>query len=179
VKSFSSYQGLHKLDLRGYERAEERKMYIEPILAEMQVLSVPSTRKVLPCTEGEVHALEQKCHCSLPRAYKEFLLTMGKGAGNFFVGSDLFYPDLDGMQEVAVEILTEVGFPQKLPEDAFVFFMHQGYLFNFFLTSDGDDPPIYRYLEGTDRETFPLIYNHFTDFLLDEIQTQARGLTPK
>src|SRR5579859_3278188 len=152
-------------------------MYIDHILAEMKVLIVPSTRKVVPCTEEEVHALEQKCHCSLPEAYKEFLLTMGKGAGNFFVGSDIFYHDLDGLREVAIEILTEVGFPQKLPKDAFVFFMHQGYLFNFFLTSDGDDPPIYRYLEGTDVETFPLIYDHFTDFLLDEIRTQARSIS--
>lgn len=145
-------------------------MYIERVMAEMKVLSMPSTRKLLPCTEKEVYALEQNFQCSLPRAYKEFMLTMGKGANNLLVGSDFLYQDINGLREVAIEILVENEFPRKLAKDAFVFFMHQGYQFNFFYTSDGNDPPIYRYLEGTDRKTFPLIYNHFTDFLLAEIR---------
>ncbi len=67
-------------------------------------------------------------------------------------------------------------FTGTLPEDAFVFFMHQGYHFNFFRTSAGDDPPIYRYLEGTDLETFPSTYSHFTDFLLQGVQDHARSI---
>lgn len=54
-------------------------MYIERVLAEMKALDVPDVHNLLPCTEEEVCALEQKIRCSLPRAYKEFLLTMGKG----------------------------------------------------------------------------------------------------
>jgi hypothetical protein len=151
-------------------------MYIERVLTEMKALCVPDLRTLLPCTREEVSALEQKFHLSLPRAYKEFLLTMGKGAGGFLVGSKVFYHHVDWLQEVAVEMLTEDGFPQKLPEDAFVFFMHQGYQFNFFQTSAGDDPSVYRYLEETDAETFLLIYSHFTDFLLQELQDYARSI---
>ena len=99
---------------------------------------------------------------------------MGKGAEGFLVGSDFFYQQLDDLQEVAEELLEENNFPEQLPQDAFVFFMHQGYHFNFFRTSEGDDPPIYRYLEGPDRETFPLTYPHFTDFLLQGVQDYAR-----
>ena len=149
-------------------------MYIERVLAEMKALDVPDVHNLLPCTEEEVYTLEQKAHRSLPRAYKEFLLTMGKGAGDLLAGSDFSYRQLDRLQEVAAEMLVEDGFPLKLPEDAFVFFMHQGYQFNFFHTSAGDDPPVYRYLEETDLETFPLIYSHFTDFLLQELQDHAR-----
>jgi hypothetical protein len=148
--------------------------YIERILAEMKALGVLDTHKLLPCTEEEVYALEQKTHHSLPRAYKEFLLTMGKGAGDLLVGSDFSYEQIEDLQEAAVEMLSEDGFAQKLPEDAFVFFMHQGYHFNFFRTSAGENPPVYRYLEGTDLETFLLTYSHFTDFLLQGVQDRAR-----
>jgi hypothetical protein len=70
-------------------------------------------------------------------------------------------------------MLTEDGFPQKLPDDGFVFFMHQGYQFNFFRVSGEDDPPVYRYFEGKDQETFPVIYRHFTDFLITELRDHA------
>ena len=149
-------------------------MYIECVLTEMKALGMLDAHKLLPCDEGEVCALEQKFHRSLPRAYKEFLLTMGKGAGDLLAGSDFSYRQLDRLQEVAAEMLAEDKFPLKLPEDAFVFFMHQGYHFNFFRTSEGDDPPIYRYLEETDLETFPLAYSHFTDFLLQRVEDHAR-----
>ena len=139
----------------------------------MKALGTPDGQKFIPCTEEEISALEQKVHLSLPTAYKEFLLTMGKGTDTFLVGSDFLYPQLLDLQEVAKEMLTEDGFPQKLPEDAFVFFMHQGYQFNFFRTSGEDDPPVYRYFEGKDHETFPMIYSHFTDFLLTELKDHA------
>lgn len=35
-----------------------------------------------------------------------------------------------------------------LPADAFVFSMHQGYEFNFFVICEGNDPPVYKYVEG-------------------------------
>ena len=139
----------------------------------MKTLNILDTHKFIPCTEEEVFALEQKVHLSLPRAYKEFLLTMGKGADTFLVGSDFLYPELLNLQEVAKEMLAEDGFPQKLPEDAFVFFMHQGYQFNFFRISGEDDPSVSRYFEGKEKETFTVIYPHFTDFLLTELKDHA------
>jgi hypothetical protein len=114
------------------------------------------------------------CRAFYPDQTVKFILTMGKGAGDLLAGSDVFYHQIEGLQDVAVEMLIEDGFPQKLSEDAFVFFMHQGYQFNFFNTSAGDDPPVYRYLEETDLETFPLIYSHLNDLLLQELQDHAR-----
>jgi len=148
-------------------------MYIEQILDEMKRLGTPDPQQFIPCTEEEVLLLEKQFHLLLPTAYKEFLLTMGKGADGFLVGSDFLYHDVPGLQEVAQEMLAEDAFPQKLSQDAFVFFMHQGYQFNFFHTSEGDNPPVYRYYEGKDQETFPLIYPHYTDFLLTELRDHA------
>jgi hypothetical protein len=154
-------------------------VYIEPILKEMSALGSPDQRTLLPCTAAEISLLEQNTHLLLPGAYKEFLLTMGKGAGDLLVGSDVFYQQIGNLQESAKEMLSEDAFPQKLPADAFVFFMHQGYQFNFFCTSEGDDPPVYRYFEGKDRDTFPLIYPHFTEFLLEELKSYARFVQRK
>ncbi len=148
-------------------------MYIERILNEIKILGIPNPRKFVPCTEEEVARLEQATHLTLPRAYQEFLRTMGNGTDTLLNGSDFLYPRLMRLQEGAREMLAEDSFPQKLPEDAFVFFMHQGYQFGFFRTSEGDDPPLYRYLEETDREVFPCIYPHFTDFLLTELRDHA------
>ena len=148
-------------------------MYIESILDEMKRFGTPCIQQFIPCTDEEILLIEQQFHLSLPTAYKEFLLTMGKGAGDLLVGSEFLYKDLPGLQEVAHEMLAEDAFPQNLPEDAFVFFMHQGYQFNFFRTSEGDNPPVYRYFEGKDKEAFPLIYPHYTDFLLIELKDHA------
>ena len=34
-----------------------------------------------------------------------------------------------------------------MPDDAFVFSMHQGYIFEYFRLKDGDDPPVHSFLE--------------------------------
>ena len=131
-------------------------MYIECVLDEMKMLGTPNPQKFIPCTEEEVIRLEQVTHFSLPQAYQEFLRTMGNSTDDFLVGSDFLYPVLPSLQEWARELLIENQIPQKFPDDAFVFFMHQGYQFNFFHTSEGEDPPVYRYFEGTDLDLFQI-----------------------
>ncbi len=148
-------------------------MYIEHVLNEMKRLGIPNPRKFVPCTEEEVAHLEEATHLSLPQTYREFLRTMGKDADLFLMGSDFMYPQLLNLQEVAREILIEDAFPQSLPEDAFVFFMHQGYQFGFFRTSEGDDPPVYWYVEQKEHEAFRCPYPQFTEFLLDMLRIEA------
>ena len=53
------------------------------------------------------------------------------------------------MREWADEMLAENGRPFELPPGAFVFLMHQGYQFMYFVCDGAtDDPPVYYYLEG-------------------------------
>ncbi|MEO7019177.1 MAG: SMI1/KNR4 family protein [Ktedonobacteraceae bacterium] len=145
-------------------------MYLEKARARETDLYRVGCGRMVPCTLGEVAQLEQQIGHALPAAYREFLLWMGRSGGGFLTGSDCFYRSLADIQEGAKELLQEDHFSGTLPDNAFVFFMHQGYQFNFFLLNEGDDPPVYLYFEEIPTSTsFALICPCFSDFILTEI----------
>ncbi|BCL80561.1 hypothetical protein ccbrp13_30260 [Ktedonobacteria bacterium brp13] len=95
---------------------------------------------------------------------------MGHSGGGFLEGSDCLYDQLMEIQSWAGELLEEDHFSKAMPEDTFVFFMHQGYQLNFFGLDEGEDPPVYYYLEENPvRTSFSQIYPRFSDFLLTEM----------
>jgi hypothetical protein len=145
-------------------------MLLEPIRQTFHLLH-PEGPEV-GCTTQEVHELEQKIDLPLPAACREFLLWMGCGAASFMRGSAFYYGALP-LQDAPAELLRENCFPLALPEDAFVFFMHQGYAFYFMRTKEGDDPPVYRYLEGVDVSQFALTHEGFSRWLADELVQHA------
>jgi len=97
------------------------------------------------CSEKEIEQLEKHIGSKLPQDYREFLILMGHRAGAFRRGSDYLYKDLFNLTDLTRDTLRGGSF--ELPNDAFVFFSHQGYIFTYFKLSDGDDPPIYTYME--------------------------------
>ncbi|MEB3336894.1 MAG: SMI1/KNR4 family protein [Leptolyngbyaceae bacterium] len=123
----------------------------------------------IPCTAQDIIHLEQQIGSPLPKAYKElFLEPMGRGSDGFLKGEDCFYPHLFKIQAWAKELLEENNFPAPLPDDAFVFFMHQGYQFSFFRLTEGDHPPTYSFVEGQKELTFIKSHERFAEFLLTE-----------
>lgn len=152
-------------------------MYLDQVKQRLKELKFVSPDELVSCTDPEIIDLEKKLGFSLPEAYKEFLLWIGKSAGRFLQGSDCFFEHLPYLKEWAVELLEENHFPYTLPEDAFVFFMHQGYQFSFFRLSEGDDPPIYSYCEGTNQTSFTKSHNKFSEFMAKEIELHAKYLT--
>lgn len=100
-----------------------------------------------PCKASEVNRLEQECGLPLPAAYRAYLLIAGHEPPAAWVGSDCAARHLPTLRNAAGQLLRESGQP-PLPPGAFVFLMHQGYQF-FFFVADGhtDDPPVYHYLE--------------------------------
>jgi hypothetical protein len=151
-------------------------MYLNKVKARFGELSIVHPDDILPCTEDEISILEEQVGLSLPEAYKEFLLWMGHGAGRLLRGSHCFYEHLVRLQEGARELLEENSFSEILPNDAFVFFMHQGYQFAFFRVSESDDPPIYYYHEAMEQKTFTMTHNCFSEFLAEEIEVHARSI---
>jgi hypothetical protein len=73
---------------------------------------------------------------------------MGHSTGRLFPGSQWKYKNIIRLQTGAKEILERNSFPEQLPDDAFIFWMHQGYQFMFLRLSEGDNPPVYYYHEG-------------------------------
>lgn len=148
--------------------------YLNEIKKRFAELNYVQPSEIKSCTLQEVEILEQKLGFKLLASYREFLLWMGHGAGQLLRGSDCFYNVLLEIQDAAVELLKENGVRQPLPKDFFVFFMHQGYQFNFFSAGKGDDPSVQMYLEGSKKPVFNYIHNHFTEFLADEIEGHAQ-----
>jgi len=108
---------------------------------------VASKENIQGCDAIQIAEIETDCGCELPVAYREFLARMGRRAGDFYVGTDMFYPVLLGLTKEAHDLVAEDNSDISLPQDAIVFSMHQGYQFLFFRAQDGDDPPVYYYME--------------------------------
>ena len=134
--------------------------------------SHPNQRK--GCSSEEINYLERETDLKLPKTYKEFLSYCGYGLGDFSVGSDMFYEtDLIELQKDARDLLVENNFRQKLPVDAYVFWMHGGYMFCFFRVSEGNNPPVHFYRESF-KDDFAWNYHpHFTEFLIQRMQADA------
>ncbi|WP_394541532.1 SMI1/KNR4 family protein [Lysobacter enzymogenes] len=97
------------------------------------------------CSQDEVDTLAQSIGRPLPKAYVEFLLSMGHEAGDFMAGTDTFWRHLPWLQKTAERLVAEKS-AAPLPASAFVFYMHQGYEFGYFLLDDGDDPAVYQFV---------------------------------
>jgi len=99
------------------------------------------------CSAKEIEEVAADVGRPLPLAYREFLARMGRGAGDFYVGTDLFFPSVLGMGAAAHELVAEDEGGIVLPPDAIAFMMHQGYQFMFIQADEGEDPPVYYYME--------------------------------
>lgn len=123
------------------------------------------------CSTQEIQELETACQLKLPAAYRQFLLYFGRDAGAYMIGSDFTYGWLMTMKDGANELLAENGLA-ALPEDTFVFWMHQGYQFCFFHCNDAiDNPPVYYYNECSDEPGIVQMADSLTAFLMDAAST--------
>ena len=91
---------------------------------------------------------------------------------NFFKGP-IFLLVLDGLMHEAKSLLAEDEAGVTLGENAFVFLMHQGYEFLYFYLSEGDDRPVYQYVEGIGMPM--LAWKSFSDFLKDTIAQHSEN----
>lgn len=97
---------------------------------------------------------------------------MGHSAGRFFLGTDVFLKHLErDLTRGANELLARDGKP-PLPATAFVFGMHQGYQFTFFMLGENEDPPVEGYLEKGD---FYAVADSFSEFLVQAVGDTIRG----
>ncbi len=93
------------------------------------------------------------------------------GLVNSFKERIFFLSAINGLKEEAENLLEENGEDFVLPDGVFVFLMHQGYEFDFFSTKEGDDPPVYQYVEGNGSPV--LTWKSFSAFLKNSIELHS------
>ena len=102
------------------------------------------------CTEEEVTEIEEKLKVKFPRSYREVYLILGKQRGFRFIDDNSYkFPQYEEMRAGAEEIISSCETDFSLEENMFIVgcFMENG-MFYFFKLDEGDNPPIYRYVEG-------------------------------
>lgn len=117
------------------------------------------------CTREDIARVEADAGVAAPSAYVAFLERMGREAGEFYRGSEMFGPWLGRLTGSGRELVEEEESELRLPDDAVVFCMHQGYQFLFIRSGEGADPPVYWYLEDSGR--FEKKADRLTDFLIE------------
>lgn len=135
--------------------------WLKPIIDVLVERGIAERAQVIGCSAAEVDEIADGRN--LPARYHDFLLCMGRGAGRFYEGTDVFYPQAIGLTAAAHRLVAEDHARIKLPEDAVAIVMHQGYQFLFLCTSEGDDPPVYYYMEQSGE--FEKKVGSFTMFL--------------
>ena len=92
-------------------------------------------------------------------------------------GTDWRYRKVADLKTAALELLIdESGF--RLPNNAFVFAMHQGWNFNFFLAdSNVSDPPVLYYEEHA--KSMVTVAESFSAFLTKELEYQINMEKPR
>lgn len=135
---------------------------------------IATLAQIRGCTSEEIEEVRSGANGRLPEAYEIFLRTMGRGAGRFLEGTDIFYPDTLSIRDGAEELLREDRAPFELSASDFVFCSHQGYQFMYFRLDDSnEDPPVYYYIEGsgfTEKK-----WDHFSLFLLKAVEDQIKS----
>jgi hypothetical protein len=106
--------------------------------------------------------LEHKYDITLPSKYKEWYQSGGQKSESL-IGTDVDVPRLYELQEWAKELLEEDQSNFLLPKNSFVFAMHQGYQFMYFICNESSDPEVWYYFEG-DKEP-KVKWKSFSDFI--------------
>ena len=118
------------------------------------------------CLQKEMEQLENYAHFPLPKTYKEFMAFMGRGAGDYLADMNITYKKVFENKNSMNELLEEDTSDFKLSETDFVFSSYQGEQFMYFNLREGDNPPVYYYIEGTSKVPRK-IYDSFTEYILD------------
>ncbi|ONI88189.1 hypothetical protein ALI144C_06950 [Actinosynnema sp. ALI-1.44] len=124
------------------------------------------TETVVGLLESEIRDVERDQETPLPAEYVDFLTYMGRRAGKFFVGTDIFYPGILGAKRDAFELFDEFRVERLINDSSLVFAIHQGYQIYWMADTLKIDPPVFMYEEGGGRVVKK--WDSFSRFLWEE-----------
>ena len=125
----------------------------------------------LGCTEEEISSLEAEFQLRLPEAYKAFLRAFGKQSGFFLDDCSYLYPALKAIKKEAEHMAQKLSF--KLEPSWFVFLVRDE-IFLYFDTNQGQDPPVWRFDEGT--EKIELVFPSYSAWLNNIVEGDVAGM---
>lgn len=129
------------------------------------------------CDSNQIDNIENEVNKKLPLCYTEFLEKFGydmdrkdDDSRGGFVGESIFYDNVFGdytNKDGLIDDLLADGKQDLIPQindNVFVFFSSQGYIYAFFKLDEGDNPPVYGYHEGQERDFFPKLTDSLLEF---------------
>lgn len=128
------------------------------------------------CTDADISVILQAHGLShMPHVYEDWLRQYGRGPGRDPIfhkqGGIAYMPEVFENSAEARAIVAGMPTSYELPPGALVVSTWQGYMFEFVMTDDGDDPPLLVYIEGEDvaqrQESRPL-----SNWLADLLRTE-------
>jgi hypothetical protein len=126
--------------------------------------------EIAGCTELEIAALEAAFGRPLPASYRVFLAALGRGAGEFMSGTDMFHDQLGGLRAAAETLIARSGSPAELKPSDWIFALHQGYQFLYFDAAAGPDPQVFHVMEGEAAKPVAASFSEWLDgAIADEI----------
>ena len=147
------------------------------------------------CSEEEINNLELIINERLPEAFKEFLRWFGKSGGQILRGTDYYYPYLSGetyegwkednivpenytFKDVGIDLLNRNNFDgKKILKKSLLFMSHQGYAIEFLNLDEGENPPVYIFVEQDKwlKEGPTLWANSFSEYLLNMLKQEIES----
>jgi hypothetical protein len=153
--------------LSGKKRPRPAFVHIESVVALYEKLKMATPNG---CADSDIKSFEKNIGLRIPASYFEFLNWMGNGAGQFLEGSACLFQHVPRLRQDAADLLHDNKFPVKLPDDAIIVWMHQGYQFLFIRAGEGDNPPVHWYHESLHRTDFEYQkYPSYSEFLTNEL----------
>jgi len=115
-------------------------------------------------SERELNEVLPNSRDEIPKAYKEFLIAMGKYTP-FLDGYHYSIEKLELMRESAFGLIKSHNKNLLLKEDDFVFLDGQGVAFAFFNLLERGNPPVYGFMEFQKSDKFTKLSDSFIDFM--------------
>ncbi|MFD2564794.1 SMI1/KNR4 family protein [Aquimarina rubra] len=147
------------------------------------------------CSEQEIDNLESILNEKIPEAFKEFLGWFGKSGGKILRGTDYYYPFLSGeayegwkeenivpqdhtFKDVGIDLLNRNNFDgKKILENSILFMSHQGYAIEFLKVDEGENPPVYIFVEQDKwlKEGPTVWAKSFSEYLLNMLKQEIES----
>lgn len=136
--------------------------FLDDLKSKFNELRPDDAKKLEPCTEAEIASLESQFSITLPLAYREYLLWTGHSQ-NFISFTNHTYYATQYTRLWLRDEFSKLKPHLHLPEDMFVFAFDVSPMGCFFRAKEGDNPPVYifiepelkRYFQDAPKESWP------------------------